>query len=106
MSPVHSATHVSRSTPEMHLGIWSIVLGVLGFAAVGWGWYLTYTTADPPEWSRIAGLAFLPIGLFGALGTGIAALRLPRTRVAGFVGLALAGLTVLSFVLLMNSVPY
>lgn len=84
-------------------GVASIILGVLGLASVGWGWFLTATTTyDPPNSIRIAGMAFLPIGLFGAVITGIRAVRSGQ-RATGWAGLALAGLIVVAFVVLVNA---
>ena len=95
----------SEQVRPRSLGIASTVLGVLALLGFAWTGVLTATPIDPPEWLRIAGVWLMPIGLIGALVTGILALRGPGKPWA-IVGLVLAGVAVLAFVLLISLWQY
>ncbi|WP_142139233.1 hypothetical protein [Acidovorax sp. SLBN-42] len=79
----------------------SAVFGLVALAAFGWLWALSATPLDPPNWVRIVGLAFLPIGLVGAVVTGIAGLR-GAARAWAVVGLVAAVVTIVAFVVLLT----
>lgn len=91
----------SDQPPPRAAGRLSAVFGLLALAAFAWLWVLSATPFDPPNWVRILGLVFLPIGLVGALVTGIAGVRRPP-RAWAVVGLAAAGATIVAFVLLVT----
>lgn len=96
-----SASHGSARPPSKTAGRLSVVFGLVALAAFGWLWALTATPLDPPNWVRILGLAFLPIGLVGAVITGIAGLR-GAARGWAVVGLAAAGVTIVAFVVVLT----
>lgn len=62
---------------------------------------LTATPLDPENWVRILGLAFLPLGVAGAVIAGVVGLRGDGRRYA-LIGLAMVGMTVIGFVVLIN----
>ncbi|GAA4378126.1 hypothetical protein [Agromyces bauzanensis] len=74
------------------------MFGLVALAAFAWLWVLSATPLDPPNWVRILGLVFLPIGLLGAVVTGIAGLR--GARGWAVFGLVAAGLTIVAFIVL------
>ena len=87
------------------LGVTSAILGLIGLAGFAWTWLLTAGPFDPPEWLRIAGVWLMPIGIVGALVTGIMAVR-GAGRGWAITGLVLAGAAVLGFVLLISLWQY
>ena len=95
----------TSETPESRrsrrFGRWSAAFGLAGAAAFVWLWLLSATPLDPPNWVRILGLVFLPIGVVGALFTGIPAVR-GAGRPAALVGLIAAALTVIAFIVILN----
>ena len=58
-------------------GKMSVAFGVLTLASVLWIWLISVETPfDPPQWLRIVGSSAFPIGLGGAIGTGVVAFRI------------------------------
>ncbi|WP_448005554.1 hypothetical protein [Agromyces bauzanensis] len=83
------------------VGAISLALGLVALVALVWLWALSTTPLDPPQWVRILGIAFLPIGLLGALITGIAGLRGEGRRYA-IGGLIAAAVTVIAFIVVLT----
>lgn len=83
-------------------GKMSLAFGVLTVVSVLWIWLISAETPfDPPQWLRIVGSSAFPIGLGGAIGTGVVAYRLgDRGRAVLGMGLAAAPLAV--FILLQT----
>lgn len=96
-----SAAHGPATGRSKRLGRWCAVLGLVSLAALVWLWVLSATPLDPPNWVRILGLVWLPVGVVGALFTGIPALR-GEGRPGALVGLIAAAVTVIAFVVLIN----
>ena len=93
---------VVRTRPDpLWTGVASAVLAGLSLVGVVWVWLLTATSFDPAEGLRIAGAWLVPVGLLGAVVTGPFGLHGPGRRWA-ITGLALAAVTVVSFVVLYN----
>ena len=86
-------------------GVWSAVLGLVALAAFGWLWALTATPLDPPNWMRIIGIFFFPIGVVGAIITGISGMRNGDRRWA-LIGMIAAAIAVIGFVLLITLWQY
>ena len=83
-------------------GLLSIVFGVLALLGLAWTWVLSVSDVlDPPSWIRIPGILLMPAALIAALAAGLQA-RQGTGRRRGDVGLVLAGLVVLAFVVLLN----
>ncbi|MBC7290585.1 MAG: hypothetical protein H5T83_04505 [Actinotalea sp.] len=85
------------------IGTAGVVLGALALAAVAWIAFLTFGTADVPQWLRVAGSAFLPLGLAGAVGAGLIAPPGPARRRA-WLGMALAAVAALTLVVMLVAV--
>ena len=81
-------TTITTTRPGRRLGTASVVLGLVGLAALGYAWLLSTPDVDPPNWLRVVGLVWLPVGFFGALLTGVLALGGPGSS-RGVVGLLL-----------------
>ena len=82
-------------------GRYSIVLGALALGALAWTWALSVLPdLNPPNLVRIPGILLLPVGVLAGLATGVVALRGDGHRDA-VIGLALAGLAVVGFVVLL-----
>ena len=62
---------------------------------------LSSTSFNPPQWLRIVGSTFLPIGLFGAVVSAALAWRAGH-RGLGLVGIALAIVAVAGLIVLVN----
>lgn len=89
-------------TDSVGAGRLSVGFGVVALAALGWTWALsTLPDFNPANWVRIVGIAVLPVALVGSLVAGIQGLRGPARRPA-IVGLVLAGVTVVGFVVLLT----
>lgn len=82
-------------------GVLSVVFGLVALAAFGWLWALSATPLDPPNWVRILGIVFLPIGIIGGVITGISGLR-GAGRGWAIAGLVAVGLTIVAFIVLIN----
>ena len=100
-----STRRETRHARPASIGVMSAVLGLIGLAGFAWTWVLTAGSVDPPEWLRIAGVWLMPIGIIGALVTGIMAVRGPG-RAWAITGIVLAGAAVLGFVLLISLWQY
>ncbi|MEV1131606.1 hypothetical protein [Agromyces sp. NPDC049794] len=83
-------------------GVLSVVFGLVALAAFGWLWALSATPLDPPNWVRILGIAFLPIGIIGGVITGISGLR-GAGRGWAIAGLVVVGLTIVAFIVLITA---
>ena len=66
---------------------------------------LTFSSLDPPGAVRIAGAAFLPLGIGGAIGADIAG-RHGASRPWAFLGVALAGAAVVALTVMQLVVDY
>jgi hypothetical protein len=95
---------VGTSRSRQHAGLVSMIFGALALAAVVWVALLTYVI-NPPNWIRIAGSSFLPIGIVIGLGTGVLGRRGPERRWA-ITGLTLVAIAVITFTALNFSVDY
>ena len=82
------------------LGVLCVTFGALGAAAFLWLAALSLTDFNPPDWIRILGVVWLPIGVAGSLITGVVGRHGPH-RVAVTIGLALTALTLIGFVVLI-----
>ena len=86
---------------SVRAGTAALVMGALFVAATAFAALLSLSESfNPPDWVRVAGLVWLPIGFFG---TPIAFLvsRGGRGRTRGSVGLALAFAALVGFVVLL-----
>ena len=90
----------ARDTRQRRIALTSVGLGLLSLLGFLWLLLITATSIDVPEWSRIAGVWLLPIGIIGAGATGQAALRGPG-RPWAITGLSLAVLSFLAAALLI-----
>lgn len=100
-----SGTQATRAPAPRWVGVSSAVLGLIGLAGFAWTWILSVGPIDPPEWLRIAGVWLMPIGIFGALIAGIAGFRGPG-RPWAIVGLVIAAIAIVAFVLLISLWEY
>lgn len=91
----------SATRPSKTLGVVSAVLGLVALVAFGWLWALSATPLDPPNWVRILGIAFLPIGVVGGAVTGIAGLR-GAGRGWAIAGLVAVGLSIVAVSVLIT----
>jgi hypothetical protein len=94
--PVNSQADLSSKA-----GVVALALGTLFVAATAYAYALSLIeTFNPPNWVRILGLMWLPIGL---IGTPIAysVARHGEGRALGQVGLALAFIALSSFIVLL-----
>lgn len=101
---------MAQASREMHAdsrrkqlpGKMSVAFGALTLASVLWIWLISVETPfDPPEWLRIVGSSAFPIGLGGAIGTGVVAYRL-GDRGRALLGMGLAALPLAAFIVLVN----
>lgn len=98
-----NGTHAAHETPTARMGKASIVLGLVGLASLAWLWVISATSFDPPQWLRILGSSFLPVGLFGGLATATLGMLREDGKATSKVGLLLAAVTVVLFVLVYNA---
>ena len=84
-------------------GALCLFFGAAAAAALGWLWLLTLPDVNPANWVRILGLLWLPVGVAGAVVTGLTGRRGRRPTPSTVGGLALAGLTVVGFVVLIST---
>ena len=96
-----STSQASATGHSKLAGRMSAAFGLSAIAALVWLWVLTATPLDPPNWVRILGLAFLPVGVVGAVIAGMSGRR-GAGRTYALVGLSAAAVTVIGFVLLIN----
>ena len=93
--------HPSRSTESRRAGTTTLVLGVLFAAAVLFTYVLSLSESfNPPDWLRVVGLVWLPIGLAGVP----IAYYLARTgegRARGRLGLLVGVVALVAFVALV-----
>jgi hypothetical protein len=90
-----------RHTGSMRAGTLTVVLGVLAAAATAFTYVLSLSEAvNPPNWVRVLGLVWLPIGFLGTPITYTLA-RTGPGRDRGRVGLAIALAGLLAFVALL-----
>jgi hypothetical protein len=83
-----------------HAGTIALVLGVLFLAATVFTYVLSLSdSVNPPGWVRVLGLVWLPIGFVGTPIAYVLARKGPGRRL-GTVGLAIALLGLLAFVVL------
>ena len=77
------------------------MLGALALAATAFTYVLSLSDAfNPPDWVRAAGLVWLPIGFFGSpIAYTIA--RNGTGRARADLGLAIAGMALVAFVVLL-----
>ena len=92
----------STDRPSKVPGVLSAVFGVVALAAFGWLWALSTTPLDPPDWVRILGIVFLPIGIIVGVLTGIPGLRSAAGRPWAIAGFAAVGLTIVAFIVLIT----
>lgn len=79
----------------------ALVLGVLFLLATAFAWALSLSDSfNPPHWVRVLGLVWLPIGFFGTPVACALARKSPGSHL-GVVGLALALVGVIAFVVLL-----
>lgn len=93
--------HTPDNAGARRAGNLTVGLGVLALAATGFAYVLSLTDLiDPPNWIRIAGLVWLPGGLFGAPIAFVFTLRGPG-RHRAVLGLGVAGVALAAFVVLL-----
>jgi protein-S-isoprenylcysteine O-methyltransferase Ste14 len=94
------ATHVvpdARSTRTPPAGTITLVLGILFSAAVAFAFPLSLSdTFNPPDWVRLLGLVWLPIGLAG-VPTGYVLARDGSGRERARLGVVVALVGLLAF---------
>ena len=93
-----TATRTARDTKGTErAGTIALALGVLALAATVYTYVLSLSEdVNPPDWLRIAGLVWLPLGFFGTP-VAYALARNGAGRHRAQIGLALAGLGLLAF---------
>lgn len=94
----------TRSTGEAEVSVragnLALAAGILALAAAALAYVLSLTgVVDPPNWARVVGLAWLPIGLLGAP-IAYTAARTGPGRHRGRLGLAVALVALVAFVAL------
>jgi hypothetical protein len=82
-------------------GIVSAVMGLLALVGTAWVVLISAVDVDVAEWLRIAGSTLVPIGLVGAVIAAFLGWRGPG-RGWAVTGVALAAVTVVSFVVAYN----
>lgn len=88
-------------TGSERAGTITVVLGALALAATVFTYVLSLSEDfNPLGWVRAVGLVWLPIGFFGAAFAYIAA-RKGSGRRRGMIGLTLAGVGLVAFVVLL-----
>ena len=88
----------SSASKEKSWGVASAVLGGAAALATVWLWLLSaLPDFNPPNWIRIVGLIWLPVGIIGSL-VGWMAARQGAGRSWGLVGVGLTGLAITGFV--------
>ena len=93
--------HTVQDSGSDRAGNITLTLGVLALAATVFTYVLSLSDlVDPPNWVRAAGLVWLPIGFFGAP-IAYTVARNGSGRRAGELGLAIAGVGLLAFVVLL-----
>lgn len=90
---------------ESLVGQISAGFGALALVGVAWVAVLTFSSLDPPEAVRITGTLFLPLGLGGAVGAGIAG-RHGASRPWALLGMALAAAAVVALTLMQLAAGY
>ncbi|MGM9471989.1 hypothetical protein ACS5PJ_08280 [Pseudarthrobacter sp. YS3] len=99
MTTDNMQTH--KGTGSERAGTITVVLGVLALAATLFTYVLSLSAGfNPPGWVRVMGLIWLPIGFFGAAIAYTAARKGPGRR-RGMLGLAIAGVGLVAFVVLL-----
>lgn len=97
-------SHGHRHVAE-HFGTLCAAFGAVAVAAFLWLLSLMLPDFNPPNWIRILGVVWMPIGVAGALVTGYLGRNGPdRSRVV--IGLSLAALTVIGFIVLTATADY
>lgn len=91
---------VGRAPADRRLGTASATFGGVALAAMAWLWLLTLPEVNPPNFIRILGLIWLPIGAVVSVATGLLARR-GGGRVGALVGLTLTAAALVWFVALM-----
>jgi hypothetical protein len=82
-------------------GTLALLSGALALLATAFAYVLSLTdVVDPPNWVRILGLVWLPLGFFGAPLAYTVARRGPG-RARGLAGLVLAAVGLVLFVVLL-----
>lgn len=98
-----TGTNTRRSGPEV-AGTVALVLGVLFGAAVAFTYVLSLSdTVDPPDWLRIVGLVWLPVGLVG-IPLAYTVARTGEGRGRGRVGVVIAIAGLVAFVALVVAI--
>lgn len=64
--------------------------------------FTSFTAFNPPDWLRIATMAPLPVAIISAVGFGLAGMKRRSGRVWAIAGLALAGLSVVVFIVMIS----
>lgn len=83
-------------------GVLCTAFAAIAAAALVWLWSLTLPGFNPPNWIRILGVVWLPIGSAGSVMTGILGRRGPG-RIWVVVGLTLVVLTLAGFIILIST---
>jgi hypothetical protein len=96
-----STQPTGRDTASVRAGTVAVVLGVLFLAATVFAFVLSLSESfNPPNWLRLLGLVWIPIGLLGTPAAYALARRGSGSRL-GALGLATAVVGLLAFVALM-----
>jgi hypothetical protein len=103
--PKLTDAEIGRPRVDYQYGTWCAVFGAVAVASLIWLWSLTAADFNPPNWIRIFGVAWLPIGVTGSLVTGILGRRGPD-RVGVVIGLVLTALALIGFVVLIWTAEY
>ena len=107
MSDVSTDTRpTGLALSSLRAGTVALVLGLLFLAATAFTYVLNLTDlVNPPNWARAVGLVWLPIGFVGTpIAYAIARYGPGRTRTRGRVGVALALVGLLAFMVLLYAV--
>jgi hypothetical protein len=96
-----STEPIGLDTQSARSGAIALVLGVLFLAATVFAFVLSLSDSfNPPNWVRVLGLVWIPIGLFGTPVAYALARRGPGSQL-GALGLAIAAVGLLAFVVLL-----
>ena len=84
------------------LGVISFICGILAAGSAAMIGFTSFTAFNPPGWLRIITMAPFPVVLIAAAGFGLAALKRGSGRVWAILGIVLAGLSVIAFIVMLN----
>jgi hypothetical protein len=83
-------------------GVLSFLLAIATAGSVAMIGFTSFTAFNPPGWLRIATMAPLPVLIILSVGLGLVGYKSGSSRGWAIVGLVLAGLSVIAFIVMLN----